>query len=407
MIENILAWLYANPDYLLAANITGVVALSLAVFFVARRIVARALYLFAEHTETKVDDIVVEELKPYRFAWIAPLLVLYYFTYLVPEYQQTAQDIILILILWLVLITVSALLDGVNVIYESRKSFTGVPIKGYLDLAKIFFYAVGAILTVSKLTGESPVVLLTGLGALTAVLLLIFQNTILSFVASIQMSANDLVKEGDWIEVPSYSADGDVIDITLHSIKIQNWDKTISVVPTYKMMDVAFKNWRGMQASGGRRIKRSINIDLGTIKFVDEEMAARFKKYDLIKAYLESKEAELAEYNQVNQIDNSVLVNGRRLTNIGTFRAYVTAYLHSQADKIHTQGDLTLLVRQLDPGPTGLPIELYLFTKTTAWAEYENIQADIFDHLLSVVPEFDLKVFQNPTGDDFSNLAGC
>ena len=237
---------------------------------------------------------------------------------------------------------------------------------------------------------------------MTAVLLLIFRDTILSFIASLQITSNDLVRVGDWIEVPKFGADGDVIDIALHTVKIQNWDKTITVIPTHKLIDETFKNWRGMAQSGGRRIKRSILIDIESIRICDDALVERLKKIHLITDYVQDKLQELDEYNAEQQIDTSSPVNGRRMTNIGTFRAYVVAYLRHHK-RIHQQ--MTFLVRQLPPGPTGLPLEIYVFTNDTAWAKYEAIQADIFDHILAVVPEFDLRVFQSPTGRDFSNLS--
>jgi miniconductance mechanosensitive channel len=275
-----------------------------------------------------------------------------------------------------------------------------VSIQGYLDIVKLLILLSAIILSVSLISGQSPVALLTGLGALTAVLLLVFRDTILSFVASLQISTNDLIKEGDWIEVPSYDADGDVINMTLHTIKVQNWDKTISVIPTHKVMEVSYKNWRGMQESGGRRIKRAINIDLGSIRFCDEEMLSRFRKVGILRDYLDQRLAEIEEERIQKGIEIDSPLDSRQLTNLGTYRAYIEAYLRVQP-KIHQEG-MTFLIRQLAPGPTGVPLEIYVFTKTTEWIAYERIQADIFDHLLAAAPVFDLRVFQDPTGMDFT-----
>ena len=239
------------------------------------------------------------------------------------------------------------------------------------------------------------------MGALTAVILLIFRDTILSFVASIQISSYDLVKIGDWIEVPKFGADGDVIDISLNVIKVQNFDKTITVIPTYKLIEDSFKNWRGMTLSGGRRIKRAVYIDQSTIKFCTEEMLTRFEKFHLIKDYINQKMEEVKKYNFDKGIDNSELVNGRRLTNVGTFRAYLKQYLMQRED---INKNLTFLIRQLPPGPEGLPIEIYVFANNIVWSIYEDIQSDIFDHVLAVVPQFELKIFQNPTGSDFKKI---
>jgi miniconductance mechanosensitive channel len=327
--------------------------------------------------------------------------VIYYFAYLIPTAEGYIQKGVLFVVLWLSVVTFDALLDAANEIYESRRSFSGAAIAGYLDIVKILAYAVGVILSISLLTGESPIALLAGLGALTAVLLLIFRDTILSLVASVQISTNDLVREGDWLEVPAYNADGDVLDINLHQIKIQNWDKTISVVPTYKLLESSYKNWRGMSESGGRRIKRSIHLDLHTIRFCDEAMLEKFKRFDLVRDYIEQQVSEIRQRYEARGLDMSDPVNAPRITNAGIFRAYVEAYLRNHP-QIHQE--MTLLVRQLDPSPTGLPVEMYVFTKTTEWIEYEAIQAEIFDHLLAVVPEFDLRVFQEPSGTDFESL---
>lgn len=392
-IELIQTWMEANPWPAFGA----VLVLSLLVFLVTRFVIARGLIYLAGRTETKYDDIIVQQLRPYTVSYIAPLMVIFGFAYVLPEYTDLIKDLALFFTLWVVVITLVRLLNALNQVYESTPSFTGVSIQGYLDIVKLLFILVALILSISLFTGQSPIVLLSGLGALTAVLLLIFQNTILSLVSSVQIATNDLVKEGEWIEVPSFEADGEVIDISLHAIKVQNWDMTITYIPTYKLTDSAFKNWRGMQESGGRRIKRSLFIDQASIRFCTQEMLQRYMQVDLIRPYLEKKLEEIdVEYSGPG-------INGRQLTNVGTFRAYIEAYLSSRPD-IHHQG-LTFLIRQLAPSPTGLPLEVYAFTKTTEWAQYEHIQADIFDHLLAAASHFDLRIFQNPTGLDFSNLA--
>jgi miniconductance mechanosensitive channel len=311
------------------------------------------------------------------------------------------QKAVLFVSLWLGVVTINGLLDAFNEIYESRKTFKGEAIESYLDLVKILVFAVGIIMSISLITGESPLVLLTGLGAFTAVLLLVFRDTILGLVASFQISANDLVLVGDWLEVPAYNADGDVAEINLHQIKIRNWDKTISIVPTYKILDVAYKNWRGMSESGGRRIKRSVHLDVHSIRFCDEDMLARFKRIQLLQSYIEDKQQEIEAWNAEHSVDNSVVVNGRRFTNIGTFRKYIEFYLREHP---RIRQDMTLVVRQQPPGPEGVSIEIYCFTNTTDWVEYEDIQANIFDHLLAVASEFDLAVFQTPSGTDFGKF---
>jgi miniconductance mechanosensitive channel len=270
-------------------------------------------------------------------------------------------------------------------------------------LIKIVVGFTAAIIVLSILIGESPTVLLGGLGAMTAVLLLIFKDSILGFVAGIQLSTNNMVVIGDWIDMPKYGADGDVIDITLTTVKVQNWDKTITTIPTYALISDSFKNWRGMSESGGRRIKRSVYIDMTSVKFCTAETIERFRKIQYLSEYIENKTRELDEYNTARGVDNAVLVNGRRMTNLGTFRAYISAYLRNHP-KIHQ--NMTFLVRHLEPTPQGLPIQIYVFSNDQVWANYEAIQADIFDHILAVIPEFDLRVFQYPAGADLRRFTG-
>jgi len=243
--------------------------------------------------------------------------------------------------------------------------------------------------------------LVGGLGAFSAVLLLVFKDAILGLVAGVQLTANDMLRPGDWISMPKYDADGTVTDITLTTIKVQNWDKTISTVPAYSLFTDSFKNWRGMEESGGRRIKRSINIDMTSVKFCTEPMLEKYKQFQHIIDYVKNTEVEIQKYNSDKRVNTKVVVNGRRQTNIGVFRAYLYAYLQSHPD---VRNDMTFLIRQLQPGEYGLPIEIYVFSKVQAWAQYEAIQADIFDHILAVIPEFDLRVFQNPSGGDFKSL---
>jgi miniconductance mechanosensitive channel len=302
-----------------------------------------------------------------------------------------------------VVLALDAALEVVVDIYRSRESTRGVPIRGFVQVTKLVLYFLTGILVVSILLNKTPLYLISGLGALTAVLMLIFRDAILGFVAGIQLAANNMVAQGDWIEMPKYGADGEVMEVTLATVKVQNWDKTITTIPTYALISESFKNWRGMAESGGRRIKRALNIDMSTIKFCDEEMLRRFAKIQYISEYIEKKKLELEAFNQSIKADNASLANGRRMTNIGTFRAYVKAYLwnHPQVNR-----DMTFIVRQLPPTESGLPVEVYVFCKDKVWANYESIQADIFDHILAVVPQFDLRVFQNPAGADFRELLG-
>jgi miniconductance mechanosensitive channel len=299
------------------------------------------------------------------------------------------------------LATVNAFLNSLYDIYQGFEVSKSKPIKGYLQVFKIIFFVIGIIIVISMLLGKSPVFLLGGLGAFSAVLLLIFRDPILGLVAGIQISANDMVRPGDWIVMGKSGADGVVTDISLTTVKVQNWDKTITTVPTYSLVSESFVNWRGMEESGGRRIKRSINIDMNSVKFCSPEMLEKFQKISLVKDYVLDMEKALTDYNANQGIDNSVLVNGRRQTNLGVFRAYLAAYLRSNPN-IRT--DMTFLVRQLQPAESGIPIEIYVFSKEQEWAVYENIQSDIFDHILAVIPEFEIQVFQNPSGADFRRI---
>lgn len=393
IITNLQLWLQASEQNALL----GVGGLALAAYLIVRYFVARGLVYLTDRSRNQWDDILVRHLRPYRLSLVAPFIVLSVFAYLWPDSQALLQNVALFVILWLAITSVNSLLNAVNVIYESRTDYSGVAIQGYLDLGKLVFLGVGIILSISLFTGRSPVLLLSGLGALTAVLLLVFQDTILSLVASVQIAANDLVKEGDWIEVPGFNADGDVTNMSLHSIKVQNFDMTFTVIPTHKLMEVSYKNWRGMSQSGGRRIKRSIYVDISTIHFCSDEELEALKGLALIKEYITGRQWEPTGDQPVSDIKARP-----RLTNVGAFTAYINAYLNSRPD---IRKDMVLLVRQLDPGPTGLPLEIYAFTNTTMWQDYESIQASIFDHLLATAPEFGLRVFQQPTGRDFASLA--
>jgi miniconductance mechanosensitive channel len=294
-----------------------------------------------------------------------------------------------------------SVLLAIREIYSKSDIASRRPIRGYLDAVKIVAYIMSGIFIVSILTDRSPWGVLSILGGFTVVLMLVFKDTILGFVASIQLSGHDMVRIGDWIEMPKYGADGDVIDVSIHTVKVRNWDKTITTIPTYGLVTDAFKNWRGMSESGGRRIKRALHIDMSSIKFCSDEMLERFRKFDLIKDYIVGKQNEINEYNKEYATETSQLINGRRQTNIGVFRAYIVAYLKNHP-KVHQ--NMTFLVRHLEPTKHGLPVQIYVFSNDQAWANYEAIQSDIFDHLLAAVPEIDLRVFQDPTGYDFAKI---
>ena len=392
-------WLDGNPELAPYIGIPFVIVMSLLAFFLTKNILIRALNAIISKSSTKLDDILVEKSVFNKLAFIAPMLVFYYFSYLLPDMESLLQRIFLSVIILILLLTLGSLLDVVNEIYKRTGLAEHLHIKSYIQIIKLIFYILGIIVIIAVLMDKSPWILVSGIGAMTAVLLLVFKETLLSFVASLQISTGNLIRIGDWIEVPKYSADGDVIDIALHTVKIQNWDKTITIIPTHKLLDASFKNWRGMSESGGRRIKRSIFIDMTSIKFCNEELINKFNKFEMIKEYIKSKQTEVTNFNDEHQVDTTELINGRRLTNIGTFRVYVEEYLKNHP---HLHDEMTLLVRQLKPASNGLPIEIYVFTNDTIWKNYEGIQSDIFDHILAVIPEFELRVFQDPTGQDFS-----
>ena len=295
----------------------------------------------------------------------------------------------------------TAVLSAAHTIYAATAIAKERPLKGFVQLVQIIVWLLGGVLIISTLLDRSPLLLLSGFGAMTAILLLVFKDTILSLVASVQLTAQDMVRVGDWIEMPQFGADGDVVDVQLHTVKVQNWDKTITTIPTHRLITDSFKNWRGMSQAGARRIKRAIYIDVSTIRIQAQDEVDHFMRFALLKDYIKNKEQELADYNAGLATAVDAEVNRRRLTNIGTFRAYAYNYLKNHP-KIH--GSMTLIVRQLAPGPEGLPLEIYCFTNTTEWAVYEDIQSDIFDHLLAIVPEFGLRLYQKPAGTDLVNL---
>ncbi len=393
------AWIDQNTILALS----GMILLGVVVLLLARSVIASNLLRLAKRTANKYDDIIVRDLHPYRLVWLAPLILFYALAHFFPAYQRYIEVVSLFAILWLAAITLISLLNTVNDVYESSKGYSGVSIQGYLDIAKILIAAVAIILSIALVTGQSPLVLLTGLGAVTAVLLLVFHDTILAIIASIQIVVHELIKEGDWIEVPSYEADGEVANISLHAIKVRNADMTYTVIPTYRIVEVAYKNYRGIKESGGRRIQRSLLVDMISIKFCDDEMLEKLRKIDLIHDILKSKIKKIEEYRMVHQEHYDSPLDGPQITNIEIFRAYIVAYLRSRPD-LHQTG-MPFLVRALSPRPGGLPIEVYVFTKTTEWEAFELIQSEIFDHLLAAANYFDLVVFQEPTGLDFSNVA--
>ncbi len=393
--------------------------------FITRKILVTIVSKIAKRTKTTWDDILLKNKVFNGLALFVPAFILYNmadFSYpdlhrplaelsdaalatLSQDYYFELTPFLLkiskIFFIAVIIFVVNSLLNSLRGIYDTTQYSHHRPIKGYIQLVKILFFFLMGIFLISILIGRDPTVLLAGLGAMAAVLMLVFKDTILGFVASIQLSANEMVKIGDWIEMKSHGADGDVIDITLNTVKVQNWDKTISTIPTYALVSESFNNWKGMVEAGGRRIKRSVFIDMGSIRFCDEAMLSRFERFDLIRDYVKEKEEEVREFNLNRNLDEEDRISGRGQTNIGIFRKYLEVYLHQHP---MVSKDLTFLVRQLQPTSTGLPIEIYVFCTSTKWPIYEGVQSDIFDHVLAVIPAFELKVFQQPSGADISNL---
>ncbi len=345
-------------------------------------------------TDTVLDDYLATREVFEPISYLVPAIIFYNFAYIVPQFTVVIERVSVCVIILCGVLMAQAIINGLGNFYQTTKYAEGLNIKSYLQVVKLIIWSFGIIAIISILVNKNPFLLLSGIGAMTAVLLLIFRDTILSLVASIQINSQGLFKEGDWIEVPQFGADGVVIDIALQGVKIENWDKTVSVIPTHKLIESTFKNWRNMEKSGGRRIKRSIWIDMNSISLCDKKMLQKFKKFGLIKEYIEGKQVEIEEYNQINGFDSSEIINDRGLTNIGTFRAYVEAYLR---ENNNVNENMMCMVRQMEPSEKGLPIQIYVFAKDTNWVRYEKIQADIFDHLLAAVPEFGLRVFQRNT----------
>jgi miniconductance mechanosensitive channel len=406
-VADLLPWL---ADYPLATAALSLLLLLMLVWLarlVAVKVLLKAVVTFAERSAISWDDILVKEKVFHRLIPVLPMLVLHWGILLIPglwpELVHFIQVIVTSVIILLLARSLSAFLSAVNAIYQRFSVAVGRPIKGYIQVLQVLTYLVAGILIISQLMNKSPLFFLSGLGAMTAVLLLIFRDTLLSLVAGIQLTSNDLIRVGDWIEMPGFNADGDVVDIALNVVKVQNWDRTITVIPTHKFLEHSFKNWRGMFESGGRRIMRSLHIDMSTVRFLTPEEIEKFRRYVALKGYIEQKVEEIEQYNRerVPADVADVVVNRRALTNLGTFRAYITHYLRNHPG-IHDE--LIFLIRQLEPTPQGLPLQIYVFTRDTRWVFYEGIQADIFDHLLAVLPEFGLRVYQQPSGADLQRL---
>ena len=395
----------AHPAIATGLALAGLVLAALFANFVVKALLLRGLNRLLAYTAYGKDPELRRHGMIERLANIMPALVISLGIALVPNLPAfvvaVVRNVANAFIILTVAMAISAALNIIDTIYHRRPEARLKPIRGYIQVVKIAVYVVAALLIVATLIDRSPLILLSGLGAMAAVLILVFQDTLLSLVAGIQISSTDMVRVGDWVEIPSQNADGAVIEIALHTIRVQNWDKTITTVPIRKLVTDSFKNWRGMQESGGRRIKRAIFLDQNSIRFLDAQDYEKLASFGHLETYLKKKRAELAEWNSRLGERANVPANTRRSTNIGTLRAYLDNYLKSHPG-IHQE--MTIMVRQLAPGPEGLPLEIYCFTNTVAWTEYEGIQSDIFDHILSILPEFGLRVFQSPAGTDFQAL---
>ena len=387
------------------ADLLALLVAAIIVDLVVKQVLIKAVRALARRSSATWDDALVSHNVFGRLVQVLPgLIVLIGLPFVAGLPEQGVQLIRSVTLGYMVLmmtLALTAMLCAASAIYEVTPTGKDRPLKGFVQLVQIVVWMLGAVLIISVLLDRSPLLLLSGLGAMTAILLLVFKDTILSLVASVQLTAQDMVRVGDWIEMPQFGADGDVVDVQLHTVKVQNWDKTITTIPTHRLITDSFRNWRGMSQSGARRIKRAIFVDVSSIRFQTQEEVDHFKRFALLKDYIDDKERELEEYNLGLASEVAAEVNRRRITNIGTFRAYAYNYLKNHP-QIHKS--MTLIVRQLAPGPEGLPLEIYCFTNTTAWAVYEDIQSDIFDQLLAIVPEFGLRLYQQPAGSDIAKL---
>ena len=403
IFDQLVVWGFpTHTATLLTESLEIVLILLSAIFsyYLAKRIFIRIIHTITAKTRSNWDDKLVEQRV---FGWLAHLVPALVIHVLAPLALQTEG-----LILWVrrgaeiyaliaVLVALNRLLSAGQDIYNQFEVARRIPIRVYVQVAKILLSGTAVIVAVSILTGRSPLLLLSGLGAMTAILLLISRDSIQGFVAGVQLISHDMVRPGDWIEMPKYGADGDVIEITLHTVKVQNFDNTITTIPTYVLISESFKNWRGMAESQGRRIKRSIYLDIASVCFCSPAMLEDFKQIELLREYIRAKQLALADYNRARNVDESSPVNGRRMTNLGVFRQYLVSYLRTHP---MVNADLTLIVRQLQPTEHGVPLEVYAFSSDKDWTRYESIQSDIFDHIFAALPQFGLRAYQLPSGHD-------
>jgi len=392
----------------LTANIVYYILVTIALLlicailnFIINRVLIKLITKLIRNNKYKWDDILLDTKLFQRIALIVPGVLIYLFAAFFNNFQVIIQKAAIIYILVVISMVFKSLLAALDRIYRQNPISNDRPIKGLLQIIEIAIYVVVGIALISILIDKNPIYLLSGVGAVTAVVSLIFKDIIIGFVSGIQLVWNDMLRIGDWVEMPKYGADGDVLDITLYSVKIQNWDKTISTIPTSAFITDSFKNWKGMNEYGGRRIKKSFLIDMNTIKICTDEMIEKFKKIDFISEYIEETTKEIENYNNENNINTELHINGRQLTNLSVFRAYLTNYLKNTIER---RPGSTTIVRQLAPSENGIPVELYLFVADTMWVNYEGIQANVFDHILAVINIFELRLFQNPTGYDIKQL---
>ncbi len=392
-------WLM-QPQAQLVGGLSALILMAWLAAAVTRRSLIRGFRAVAVRTAWAWDDIWIEHGALRRLSHMVPTLVIQFGIGFVPgvpdELDALIRSIALAGTILFLILAIAATLDALEDMFKRGSNGTR-SIKTYIQFLKIAVFIIGAVVIISILINRSPLILLSGLGALSAILLLVFKDTILGLVAGVQLTSNDMLRVGDWIEVPGAGADGDVIDIALHTVKVQNWDKTITTIPTWKLIADPFKNWRGMSEAGGRRIKRALLIDAGSVHFIGADVIERMSESRVLRDYLSSKTSEVSSWN--NQLGDAARfpLNQRRLTNLGTLRAYALSFLRSHPG---IRQDMTLIVRQLDANGEGIPLELYCFTKTTAWSEYEGIVSDIFDHLIAILPEFGLRLYQKPAGGD-------
>lgn len=374
-------------------------------YLITSKVMRKVLIPIMQRSKNQFDDLLIKHRFFRKLSYLVPALMLYYFTddtITIPFLITIVRTALEVFFIFNFILIANSILSTVNDFYDRYEFAKDHPIKGVIQILKIILYLIGLLIVIALFTDRNLSSIVLSLGAVSAILLLIFKDPILGFVGGLQLIFNKMLSIGDWISMPKYGADGTVLEINLTTVKVQNWDKTISTIPTYSLISDSFQNWRGMEESGGRRIKRSIFIDMDSIVFCTAEMLEKFRKIIVLKPYLDQTEKALNEYNAKFNTNPSILVNGRRQTNIGVFRAYLKEYLKNRSD-IHQ--DMTFLVRQLQPNEKGLPIEIYVFTKTTAWDEYEGIQSDIFDHILASVPEFGLRTYQFPKSGELKELA--